>query len=106
MAIDLRFLQNKRITASSLGLGLLFLIGFFYFSFIAINGNHGIKKKVELQFHAIELRAKLEKLKTQAGEIEQKADKLRGPKIDLDLLDEQARKGLGLIRIDEVILLK
>ena len=35
-----------------------------------------------------------------------KTDKLKYPNVDMDLLDEQARDILGLIREDEIILVK
>ena len=88
----------------NLGIGLLLCTFFIYFSLIAINGNHGIKKKSELEFEVIELRSKLIKLNNIAATIEIKTQKLQENKLDLDLLDEQARKILGLIRQDERII--
>ena len=78
----------------------------FYFSLVAINGNHGVKRKAELTFENLEKRDRLVALKQKAFEMEKKAKRLQDDSLDLDLLDEQARKILGLIRLDEVIIVE
>ena len=93
----------RKLVNFDVGIALILCTACFYFSFVAINGNHGIKKKISLEFEAIELRKKLTRLEDISFDLEEKANKLKGNSLDLDLLDEQARKILGLIRPDEII---
>ena len=102
----LTYFKSKKIQKLvnfDVGIAIILCAACFYFSFAAINGNHGIKKKISLEFEAIELRKKLTRLEDISLDLEEKANKLKGNSLDLDLLDEQARKILGLIRPDEII---
>tara|TARA_B100001996_G_C18507348_1_gene533918 strand:- start:148 stop:417 length:270 start_codon:yes stop_codon:yes gene_type:complete len=89
-----------------MGIYLLLITSFIYFTFVAFNGNHGIKKRIELEFETIRLKSQLKELNLIANEIESKTIKLKGQHLDLDFLDEQARKTLALIRQDEIIILE
>ena len=102
------FRPKKRLKWVSFDIGIILLLctTCLYFCFIAINGNHGVKKKTKLEFEAIELRKQLEDFKQIASDMEGKVKKLQGKDLDLDLLDEQARQNLGLIRTGEVIIIR
>ncbi len=84
----------------------ILIIFFFYFTYVAIFGNYGLKKNIELEFQIIELNNNLTLLKEETFHIENKTNKLNKNNIDLDLLDQQARVVLGLIRNDEIMIIK
>ena len=77
-----------------------------YFTFTAIYGNNGLKKNIALEFEIIELNNKLSSSQKVLYEIEKKTSSLSKKNLDLDLLDEQSRKILGLIRHDEIMLIE
>ena len=83
-----------------------FLFISLYFTFNAIYGNNGLKKNIVLEFEIIELNNKFSSLQKVLYDIEKKTSSLSKKNLDLDLLDEQSRKILGLIRHDEIMLVE
>lgn len=84
---------------------LPFALALFYLSFHAISGERGIYAWFK-QKHTIEaLQQELGVLQSQREAYEQKITHLRRSSLDLDLLDEQARRQLGFIEQDEIIIL-
>ncbi len=80
---------------------LLFICGYFLLS--AIQGGAGLFRFYQLSVQvdaAQELHANLQ---TERIHLENLVTRLSDDYLDLDLLDEQARKRLGLIRQDEII---
>ncbi len=88
--------------------GIFYLtIAFFlaaYFAFSAIQGNHGLFRRIQANAQAIELEKYLNTLQVKVFEMENKTLRLSDNFLDLDLLDERARKVLGLARPDEIII--
>ena len=80
---------------------LFFLL---YFTYIAIFGNNGLKSYINLEFEMIELNKNLNSLKKVMHDLEKKTSKLKND-LDLDLLDQQSRIVLGLIRNDEIMII-
>ncbi len=87
-------------------ISVFFLLISLYFTFTAIYGNNGLKKNIALEFEIIELNNKLSSSQKVLYEIEKKTSSLSKKNLDLDLLDEQSRKILGLIRHDEIMLIE
>ena len=81
---------------------LFFLL---YFSYIAIFGNNGLKSYIDLEFEIIELNNNFKSLEKVMHELELKTSKLSN-NLDLDLLDQQSRSVLGLIRNDEIMIIE
>ena len=81
---------------------LFFLL---YFTYIAIFGNNGLKSYINLEFEMIELNKNLNSLKKVMHDLEKKTSKLKND-LDLDLLDQQSRIVLGLIRNDEIMIIE
>ena len=82
----------------------LFFIVFLYFTYAAIYGNFGLIYNIELEFKITELKKELSTLENNLIEFEKKTSKLHN-NLDLDLLDQQARSILGLIRNDEIMII-
>jgi len=75
-----------------------------YFTFAAVQGNYGLFKRIEVQGERDQLNAELETLRAEVAQMENLTVRLSDNFLDLDLLDEQARDVLGLIRADEVVI--
>ncbi len=75
-----------------------------YFAFAAVQGDFGLFRRIQIQAQEDELIQQLAKLKTKVAVMENKTRRLSDHYLDLDLLDEQARKVLGLARGDEIVI--
>ena len=67
-----------------------------YFIFHAIYGNRGIVAYFQLHQNIDISEKELEQLRAERLEIEHKVKSLKPESLDRDMLDEQARKGLGV----------
>ncbi len=74
-----------------------------YFSFAAIAGDFGRYRREEIGDQAIALEAELSRLQAQVAYLENRTRRMSDEYLDLDLLDQQARDVLGLIRSDEIL---
>jgi len=75
-----------------------------YFTFAAVQGDFGLFRRVQIQAQERDLTLQLALLKTQVAVMENKTRRLSDTYLDLDLLDEQARKVLGYARSDEIVI--
>ena len=75
-----------------------------YFTFAAVQGDHGLFRRVQVNAVAEALRSERDLLRTELAELQNLNRRLSDNSLDLDLLDERARDVLGLLRPDEVIL--
>ena len=85
----------------------ILLSGFFtcYFTYSALNGQYGIYNKYMYLAEEVVLEKKLENLKERTLALERRVARLSDDFLDIDLLDEQARKVLGYARSNEIIIL-
>ena len=82
---------------------LMFSLGL-YFTFASIQGDYGLFRRVQIEAEAEALRAEKARLAREVADLENKTKRMSDDYLDLDLLDEQARDVLGLIRSDEIAL--
>ena len=75
-----------------------------YFTFAAVQGDFGVFRRTEINAEATHLRAQLDAVQAQVMEMENLTKRLSDDFLDLDLLDEQARSVLGLLRFDEIVI--
>ncbi len=75
-----------------------------YFTFAAVQGEYGLFRRVRVEAQARDLAQQLDALKAEVSGMENKTRRMSDDYLDLDLLDEQARKVLGLARGDEIII--
>nr|WP_174818360.1 MULTISPECIES: septum formation initiator family protein [Ruegeria] len=75
-----------------------------YFTFAAVQGDYGLFRRVEIAAERDALSHDLEKLNAQIAELENLTRRLSDTYLDLDLLDQQARSVLGMIRADEIVI--
>ena len=84
-------------------ISLTFLLSI-YFSYSALSGQYGLFNKFRYQAQEVALLKKLDQIKAVNSKLEQKVRRLSNDYLDLDLLDQQARKVLGLARSNEIII--
>ena len=77
----------------------------FYFIIASFNGEFGVAAKYELLAREKVLTRKLNLLTEENIAIKNKVERLSDTSLDLELLDLQARKILGMIGEDEVIII-
>jgi len=75
-----------------------------YLSFAALQGDHGLLSLFSVEAQASRLQSELQALQAERATIANKTERLSTEHLDLDLLDEQARKVLGLGSPDEIII--
>ena len=96
--------QRKR---PALGAMIFFLIAFGmggYFTFAAVQGDFGLFHRAEIEAEERALQAQLDQLQEQVVLMENLTKRLSDTYLDLDLLDQQARDVLGLMRGDEIVI--
>jgi cell division protein FtsB len=75
-----------------------------YFMFGAVQGNYGLFRRIQIDAEAEILRQDVARLEAELAQISNKTRRLSDEFLDLDLLDEQARDVLGLVRADEIVI--
>ncbi len=83
--------------------GLAFAVSI-YFIFAAVQGDYGLFRRVEIAADKERLEADLAKLEAEVAHMENLTRRLSDSYLDLDLLDQQARDVLGLLRSDEIVI--
>ena len=74
-----------------------------YFFYAATHGPYGLYEKGQIEAEKVALNQELASLVRQRTDAENRANRLSDRHLDLDLLDEQSRKVLGMVRDDELI---
>lgn len=75
-----------------------------YFSFAAVQGDYGLFQRAQITAEGARLQAELDRIEAEVARMENLTLRLSDHALDLDLLDEQARDVLGLVRVDEVVI--
>lgn len=97
-------MMSKRKSAGyGLILPLALLVFGGYFVFAAVQGEYGVFRRVELDAEREVLLAELSLLNGQTERMRERTRRMSDDYLDLDLLDERARRVLGVARADEII---
>lgn len=75
-----------------------------YFTFAAVQGDYGLFRRVEIRAEARVLAEDLARLQAEIAIMDNLTRRLSDDFLDLDLLDQQARSVLGLLRADEIVI--
>ncbi|MFT5066745.1 MAG: cell division protein FtsB [Reinekea sp.] len=75
-----------------------------YFTFAAVQGDYGVFRRGEVLSEKRALEAELVLVQQDVVAMENLTHRLSDSYLDLDLLDQQARDVLGLIRADEIVI--
>jgi len=96
-----------RATRAPIGVLLYFagalMLGL-YFMFAAVQGDFGVFKRAEVDAEARMLAVQLAELQADVDRMENLTRRLSDTFLDLDLLDEQVRDMLGMVRADELVI--
>ena len=88
------------------------IVGFFtiifmlatYFTFASVQGDYGLFRRIQIEAELADLTANRDQLQGEVDRMRNKTHRLSDDYLDLDLLDEQARDVLGLVRMDEIVI--
>lgn len=75
-----------------------------YFAFAAMQGDHGILRRMQIKADIAGLQQKHAELSAELARLSNLTARLSDTSLDLDLLDERARVVLGYLRADEVVI--
>ncbi len=75
-----------------------------YFMFAAVQGDYGLFRRAEILAEAYYMRVQLTVVRADVARMENLTHRLSDDYLDLDLLDEQARSVLGMVRADEIVI--
>lgn len=95
--------NKARIGLNSILSGLFFIVVLSYFSYHAISGDRGILAYIQLTQKINQARAELDIVHAERLKYERDVRLMRDDSLDLDLLDEQARRLLGYALPDEKV---
>lgn len=88
--------------------GVIYVLGLvlagMYFTFASVQGDYGLFNRVQIDAEARALEAERDQLRAEIASLQNKTRRLSDDYLDLDLLDQQAREVLGLVRGDEIVL--
>ena len=90
-----------------MGALIFFLVAFglgLYFTFAAVQGDYGLFRRAEIDAESRTLETQLDALTARVSRMENLTRRLSDDYLDLDLLDQQARDVLGLLRGDEIVI--
>ncbi|WP_170370656.1 FtsB family cell division protein [Ruegeria arenilitoris] len=80
-----------------------FMLGV-YFTFAAVQGDYGLFRRIEISAERDALSRDLAALNADIARMDNLTRRLSDTYLDLDLLDQQARTVLGMIRADEIVI--
>ncbi len=98
--------QKKNSHAPRLVLPLICLLIFAYFFHHAVNGRYGLTAHERAEAKALHLEFRLAELTKQRELLAQRVSLLKNGSIERDMLDEQARYHLNLLRQDEIAIMR
>lgn len=75
-----------------------------YFTFAAVQGDFGLFRRAEIVAESQDLRLQLAAVRADVAQMENLTKRMSDDYLDLDLLDERARRVLGMIRADEIVI--
>ena len=96
-----------RYAHPALGTFIFFAVAFalcVYFTFAAVQGDYGLFRRAEVVAETAAMQKDLAEVAEEVSRMENMTLRLSDDYLDLDLLDEQARNVLGLVRADEIVI--
>ncbi|MBY8977616.1 septum formation initiator family protein [Rhodobacteraceae bacterium NNCM2] len=86
------------------GLSILIFAGLIVFGHSALYGQHGLSALRDAEQREVQMHAQLEDMRAERRRLANLVSRLGSENLDLDLLDERARRVLGYTRADEIII--
>ena len=98
--------RRQVMTPGRLMKPLLLVFAVFYLLFHALHGERGLYALVKEQRQLSAVNQELEQTRAERERVELRVSHLRDNNLDLDLLDEQMRRMLGVMKPGEVVMLR
>jgi cell division protein FtsB len=95
--------ENRAGLAPLVFVTLTVLLGL-YFAFASVQGDYGLFRRLQVEAEAKALTDERDRLKREVAVLVNRTRRISDDYLDLDLLDEQSRSVLGLVRADEVVI--
>ncbi len=96
--------QERKSTLAGVAYVMGLVLAGMYFTFASVQGDFGLFHRVQIDAEAAALGAERDRLRDEIASLANKTRRLSDDFLDLDLLDQQARDVLGLVRSDEIVL--
>ena len=99
--------MTRTLKRPALGILIYFAVAFglsVYFTFAAVQGDFGLFRRAEIQAETVALAEQLDQIQSRVAVMENLTKRLSDTYLDIDLLDQQARDVLGLLRADEIVI--
>ncbi|PIV75094.1 MAG: septum formation initiator precursor [Rhodobacteraceae bacterium CG17_big_fil_post_rev_8_21_14_2_50_65_11] len=96
--------MQRRRSFSGLFAPLFLLLVGAYFTFTAVQGDYGLFRRIQIEAERAAYEAELDALRNETAEYALLTRRLSDDYLDLDLLEDQARRRLGYLRPDEIVL--
>jgi cell division protein FtsB len=99
--------MNQTLKRPALGAAIYLTLMCFaamYFTFASVQGDYGLFRRVQIEAEKAQLEAERARLQAEVAALRNKTRRLSDDYLDLELLDQQARDVLGMIRPDELVL--
>jgi cell division protein FtsB len=77
-----------------------------YFGFHAFHGEYGLYAKYRLEERIVVLNEELAELRLHRSRFEDRLQLLHDGTLEKDMLDEQARRALGFLQADEIVIIR
>jgi cell division protein FtsB len=75
-----------------------------YFTFASVQGDFGLFRRVQIEAETRALVVERDRLAEEVAALRNKTLRLSDTFLDVELLDQQARDVLGMVRADEIVL--
>lgn len=98
--------RKQPLTPIRLVRPLLAVVAIFYLLFHALHGERGIYAYIRDKRELANLQTELAQTKAQREQVELRVKHMRDSSLDLDLLDEQMRRQMGVMKPGEVMILQ
>ena len=96
--------QQRKSTLAGVVYVMVLVLAGMYFTFSSVQGDFGLFNRVQIEAERTALEAERDALRAEISSLRNKTRRLSDDYLDLDLLDQQAREVLGLVRGDEIVL--
>lgn len=95
--------KSRPAVGAALFYGVAFSLAV-YFTFAAVQGDYGLFRRAEISAETQVLERELAAMKVDVARMENLTRRLSDDYLDVDLLDQQARSVLGMLRADEMVI--
>ena len=102
-AVDFDYDSKKSSYGDAIA-SVLVIAAFSYFTYAALQGDFGLFRLIQVEAQEIQLQRELGIVRQNRATIANKTRRMSNDYLDLDLLDEQARRILGMARGDEIVI--